>query len=122
MGLDGNVYNTQAQAASSASSFEPVLFVHCLAALDLGAGVEQPIDYLIIQNRQAIQSMARAMDWTFEDNMFDALIASAPLTSRRSGHTPFVQRGGETCDTGAEVVEPDTDSSWKGYFRGVGRG
>jgi len=94
-----------------------------LAALDLGAGVEQPIDYLIIQNRQAIQSIGRAMDWTFED-MFDGLIVSATLTSRRSGHTPFVQKGGETSDTGAEVVEQDPDSSWKGYFRvvAVGRG
>jgi len=39
VGLDGNVYNTQAQAASSLS-FEPVLSIHCLAALDLGAGVK----------------------------------------------------------------------------------
>jgi len=32
----------QAQAASS-SSLEPVLSVHCSAALDLGACVEQPM-------------------------------------------------------------------------------
>jgi len=43
--LDGNVYSTQAQAAlPSSSSFETVLSIHGLAALDLGAGVEQPID------------------------------------------------------------------------------
>jgi len=34
---------------------------HCLAALDLGAGVEQPFDYLIVQNCQAVQSMRRSM-------------------------------------------------------------
>jgi len=54
VGLDGNVYNMQAQAASS--SFEPVLSVNCLAAIDLMGGVEQPIDCRIIQNRQAVQS------------------------------------------------------------------
>ena len=79
MGLDSNVYSTQAQAASSSSLFEPVLSVHCLAALDLGAGVEQPIDYLIIQNRQAVQSIGRAMDGTLEDNMFNGLIFFATL-------------------------------------------
>jgi len=93
VGLDGNVYNTQAQATSSSLSFEPVLSVHCLtASLDLGTGVEQPIDYLIIQNRQAVQSMGRVMDWTLEDNMFDDLIFCATLTGRREGHTPFVQK------------------------------
>ena len=49
---DGHIYSTQAQTASS--SFESVLSVYCLAALDLGAGVEQPIDCLIIQNRQSV--------------------------------------------------------------------
>ena len=29
------------------------------------------------------------------------------LTRRRRGHTPFVQAGGETSDTGAEAVKPD---------------
>jgi len=55
-GLDGNVYSTQVQDTSSSSSFEPVLSLNCLAALELGAGVEQPIDCLIIHNRQAVQS------------------------------------------------------------------
>jgi len=53
VGLDRNVYSTQAQAASS-SLFEPVVSVHCLAAIDLGTGVEQPVDCLVIQNRQAV--------------------------------------------------------------------
>jgi len=42
---------------------------HCLAALDLGVDVEQPFDCLIIQNRQAMQSMKRLMDWTLDDNV-----------------------------------------------------
>jgi len=35
----------------SSSSFERVVEIHCLVALDLGAGVEQPFDCFIIQNR-----------------------------------------------------------------------
>jgi len=46
---------------------------HCLAALDLGAGVEQPFDCLIVQNRQAVQSMRTLMDGTLEDNMVHGL-------------------------------------------------
>jgi len=38
---------------------------HCLAALGFGAGVEQPFDCLIVQDRQAMQSMRRSMDWTW---------------------------------------------------------
>jgi len=52
------------QQVSCFLSFEPVLSLHCLAALDLGTGVEQPIDCFIIQNRQAVQYMGRLMDWT----------------------------------------------------------
>ena len=35
------------------------------------AGVEQPFNCLIVQNRQSMQSMMRSMDWTLEDNMVD---------------------------------------------------
>jgi len=35
---------------------------HCLASLDLGADAEQPFDCLIVQNRQAVQSISRSMD------------------------------------------------------------
>jgi len=41
------------------------------------------------------------MDWTLEDNMVDGLLFCAALTGRRGGHTPFVQAGVETSDTGA---------------------
>jgi len=44
------------------------------------------------------------MDWTLEDNMADGLFFCATLTGRRVGHTPFVQAGAETSDTGAEGV------------------
>jgi len=37
----------------------------------------------------------------FEDDMVDDLIFCATLTSRKGGHTPFVQPGPETSDTGA---------------------
>jgi len=44
------------------------------------------------------------MDWTLEENMVDGLFFCATLTSRRGGHTPFVQAGAETSGTGAEAV------------------
>jgi len=55
------------------------------------------------------------MDRTLEDNMVDSLFFRATLTGRRGGHTPFVQAGVETSDTGAEAVKPDTGSSWEGH-------
>ena len=90
-------------------------FIHCLAALDFGAGVEQPFGCLIVQNRQVVQSIGRSMDWTLKDNMVDGLVFWATLTGSRGGHTPFVQVGVETSDTGAEAVEPDPGSSWEGH-------
>jgi len=67
---------------------------------------------LIVQNRQAVQSMGRSMDWTLEDNMVDCLFFCTTLTGRRGGNTPFVQTGAETPDTGAEAVKPDPGSYW----------
>ena len=91
---------------------------HCLAALDLGAGVEQPFDCLIVRNRQAVQSMKRSMNWTLENNMVDCLFFCATFTGRRGGHTPFVQAEAATSDTGAEAVKPDPGSSWEGHSGG----
>jgi len=59
------------------------------------------------------------MDWTLEDDMVDGLFC-ATLTGRRGSHTPFVQAGAETPDTGAEAVEPDPGCSWEGHFERVG--
>jgi len=92
-----------------------------LAALDLGAGVEQPFGCLIVQNRQAMQSMERSMDWTLEGNTVDGLFC-ATLTGRRSGYTLFVQAGAEKSNTGAEAVKTDTGSSWEGHSGGMGAG
>ena len=58
------------------------------------------------------------MDWTVVDDMVDGLFC-ATLTGRRGGHTPFVQAGVETSDTGAEAVEPDPGSSWEGLSGGM---
>jgi len=55
------------------------------------------------------------MDRTVEDMVYGLFCAT--LTGRRGGHTPFVQAGAETSDTGAEAVEPDPSSSWKGHSR-----
>ena len=51
--------------------------------------------------------------------MADGLFC-AILTSRRGGHTPFVQAGVETSGTGVEVVKPNPRWSWKGDSRMVG--
>ena len=46
--------------------------------------------------------------------MVDGLFFCATLTGRREGHTPLVQAGAETSDTGgAEAVKPDPDCSWE---------
>jgi len=95
---------------------------HCLATLDCGAGVEQLFDCLIVQNGQPVQSIGKLMDWTFDDNMIDGLFFCATFTGRRRGHTPFVQAGAQTSDTGAEAVKPDPRCSWEGHTRRVGAG
>jgi len=51
------------------------------------------------------------MDWTLEDNMADGLRFCATLTGRRGGHTPFVQAGAETSDTGVETVKVEAVKS-----------
>jgi len=56
------------------------------------------------------------MDWTVEDGMVDGLFCDT-LTGCRGGHTPFVQAGAETSDTGAKAVELDPCSSWEGHTR-----
>ena len=72
-------YVTQGQAASSSSVFEPVLSVHCLAALGLGAGVEQ--------SSQPIVSSSRAVrpcnPWGSRN---DVAPASQPEPARSLGH------------------------------------
>jgi len=49
----------------------------------------------------------RSIDLTLEDNMADDLFFCATLTGRWGGHSPVVQAGAETSDTGAETVKPD---------------
>jgi len=48
----------------------------------------------------------------------DGLFFCATLTGRRGGHTPFVQAGAETSDTGTEAVKPDPGSCWEGHSGG----
>ena len=62
------------------------------------------------------------MNWTLEDNMTGGLFVCTTLTGRRGGHTPFVQAGVETPDTGAEAVKPDPGSSCEGHSGGAGVG
>ena len=55
------------------------------------------------------------MDRTSEDNKVEGLFFCTTLTGLRGGHTPFIQAGMETSDTGAEAVKPDPGSSWEGH-------
>jgi len=75
------------------SSFKPVVLTTAWPqpVVDLEADVEQPFGCLIVQNRQAMQSMGRSMDWTLEDNTVDGLFFCTTLTGCRGDHTPFVQ-------------------------------
>jgi len=73
-------------------SFESVVSIHCMAALNLRAGVVQPLHCLIIQNRQAVQSTGRSMDWTCEDDMVDGLFFCATLTGRRGAIPHFYKQ------------------------------
>ena len=79
-----------------------------ISAVDLRTGVEQSFDCLVIYGRLAMQCLGRLMDWRLEDNMVDGLFYCATLTGRRGGHTPFVEAGAETSDTGAEAVKSVT--------------
>jgi len=54
--------------------------------------------------------------------MVNSLIFCTTFTGRRGGHTPFVQAGAKTSDTGAEAIEPDPRYSLKGHSRRVGAG
>jgi len=105
---------------ASSSELEPVANINSLAALFLGEGVELLFNCLIIENRQAVQSMWRSMDWTLEENMVDGLFLCTTLTGRRGGHTPFVQAGVETSDTGVEAVKSNPYCSWKDHSPRIG--
>ena len=109
---------TSQTANTKCISFEPVVRRSAWPHYH-GADVEQPFD-CVIQNRQAMQSVGRSMDWTLEDDMVVGLFCVTP-TGRREDHTPFVQAGAETSGTSTEAVKPDPGSSWEGHF-GVGAG
>jgi len=99
-------------------SLERVL-IHCLATQDLWADIEQPFDCLIVQNRQAMQSMGRSMGWTLEDNVVDGLFFCATLTGRRGGHSPFCASRSGKVRHQCGGVKPDPRCSWKGHPRRV---
>ena len=63
--------------------------IHCWAALDLGTGVEQPFDWLVIQNHQVTRVLhrERSIDWTVKDKMGNGLLLCAALSDRRRDQT-----------------------------------
>jgi len=81
--------------------FERIVTIQCLAALDLGAGVEQPFGCLIIPNRQAVESMGRSIDWTLGATWLTVLFFCAalqrrpcPICTSRSGNVQHRCGGG----------------------------
>ena len=86
--------------------------------------VEQPLDRLIVQNRQAVQSMrieeVDRLDIGGQHGLRFVLLRHTYRPHK--GHTTFVQTGAETSDTGAEAVQPDPRCSWKGHSRRLGFG
>ena len=93
---------------------EWVLSIRFLATLNLGASVEQPFDYLVIQNRQAMHSTGRSMDWKFEDNIVNELFLCATLTSPRRDagvkSDPRCSCQGHSGKVGADVGDESTES------------
>ena len=56
---------------------------------------------------------------------WSTVCSSAPhyqVAEGPGGHTPFLQAGVETSDTGAEAVKPDPGSSWEGHSDEVSAG
>ena len=104
----------------------------CMVALYLGAGVEQPFGCLITENRQAMLSIRRSMDWALKNNMVNGLylvwmsgvtcgiwkrfnrqtfskkIQNMPWLLARS--TPSFHQGGRTRLSSKHVAEPANSS------------
>ena len=95
---------------------------HCLAALDLGAGVEQlfncpePSGHAVHEEADGLDIGGQHGQWF--------LFFYTTLRGCRGSHTPFVQAGVEMSDTGAEAVKPDPGCSCEGHSisREVGAG
>ena len=68
-------------------SFERVVTTHPLAALDLGVGVEQPVDCLQEPSGSPIQTEVDRL--AMEDNVVGGLFFCSTHTGRRRGHTRF---------------------------------
>ena len=90
---------------------------HCLAALDLGAGVEQPFDYHIVQSRQAMQSMRRSMDWT----TWSTVCSSRPHSQTAEEAIPHLYKHERKHPTPLQR-RSDPGSSWDGRSVRVGAG
>jgi len=52
----------------------------------LRACVEQPFDYLVVQNRLTVHPVRRSMDWTVKANLVDGLFFCATFTEGAISH------------------------------------
>jgi len=109
-----NVPRVPKVGTSYRASFEPVLHIHCLAALDLGADVEQPFDsHRPEPPDRAVHEEVDGLDIGEQHGRRFVFLRHTHRPQSR--HIPFVQAGAETSDTGAEAVKPDPRCSWEGH-------
>ena len=105
------------------SSFEPVVTIHCLAALDLRAGVEQPFNYSISSPRTARPRSSWGGRWIGQRTTRSTVCSSAPHSQaaeedirhlckqQRKSPTPMRRR-----------LNSDPCCSWQDHSRRVDAG
>jgi len=88
--------------------------------VDLGTAVDKAIDWHIIQNCQAVQSIGRTMDWTLRDNMISFLFFNATCTGLRRDHSLFMRAGGKHSTFFAELIKWVWWCSWQSHPKKAG--
>jgi len=104
--------------ANLSSSFDPVLSVHCLAALDLGAGVGS---HSIVSSSWTIRPCSPwGGRWSGHWRPTWLTVCSEPHSQAADGAIPRVCKRERKRHNGAEAVKPDPRCSWQGHLRRVG--
>jgi len=103
-------------------SFEPVLSIHCLAALDLGADVEQPFNQLSHYPEMSGCTFHGEVDGLDIQGQHGQQFVLLHHTHRsQRGYTPFVHaRVKKMSVIGVEVVKLNPRCSRKGNSRRMG--
>ena len=102
-----------------ARSSGKALGVPPLAALYLGAGVEQQSDCLIVHDRQAVQSLGKSVDWMDIGGQHGRRCVLLRHTHRhqRRPYPICISRSGNVRQR--RRLKPEPRCSWKGHSRRV---